>query len=368
MRNRTQPSLRIYGVVLILIIGFIGTLAALAEQDTKESDIQISPRRETETTAAYNRRVSVARNASAARRRALTAQDAKAPEIQIPPRRQDETAAAYNRRVSVARNAAARSRNAAARSRALTAQDAKASEIQIPPRRQDETAAAYNRRVSVARSACAARRRASDQMPKMYDKQTGETDTSYQKRLRRTVMGLLSLQTPNASHRIGENQVACQARRRSSAPTEYAFLVARPGEEETAYMSRLTAWKGLRENTKRRSGKTEAIFKARLRAKAARLRAKAASLDSEIARADVDLLTEQERAVVDLPFETSLSAGGVSASRRTYCNGNYGISDIGPLSVGRRVKCSGSFLEGVTYRVNEPQKSGTFEISFLLMN
>jgi len=215
---------------------------------------------------------------------------------------------------------------------ALADQGEKVSEIQIPPRRQNETAAAYNRRVSIARNA-AARRLASDQMPKMYDKQIGETDTSYQERLRRTVIGLLSLQTPDVSHHSGESQEAYQAHRRSSAPTEYAFLVARPGEEETAYMSRLTAWKGLRENTKRRPGKTEALFKARLRAKAARLRAKAKSLDSEIVRANVDLLTEQERAVVDLPFETSLSAGGVFASRRTYCNGHYGISDIGPLRI-----------------------------------
>ncbi len=57
------------------------------------------------------------------------------------------------------------------------------------------------------------------------------------------------------------------------------------------------------------------------------------SLDSEIVLTDVDLLTEQERTVVDLPFETSLSTDGVSASRRTYCNGNYGISDIGPLRI-----------------------------------
>lgn len=57
------------------------------------------------------------------------------------------------------------------------------------------------------------------------------------------------------------------------------------------------------------------------------------SLDSEIVLTDVALLTEQERTVVDLPFETSLSTDGVSASRRTYCNGNYGISDIGPLRI-----------------------------------
>ena len=52
------------------------------------------------------------------------------------------------------------------------------------------------------------------------------------------------------------------------------------------------------------------------------------SLDSEIVLTDVDLLTEQERTVVELPFQTSLSTDGVSASRRTYCSGNYGIRAI----------------------------------------
>jgi hypothetical protein len=70
MLRKTQSSSRIHGVVLILIIGFIGTLAALAEQYKKESDLQIPPRRQNETTAAYNRSVSVARNAAAARRAA----------------------------------------------------------------------------------------------------------------------------------------------------------------------------------------------------------------------------------------------------------------------------------------------------------
>lgn len=236
MRNRTQPSFRIHGVVFILVVGFVGTLVALAETG------------------------------------------------------------------------------------------AKMSEIKIPPRRQNETEAAYRRRVSVANHAYAARRRARSKMSTMYDKQSGETDTSYQERLRRTVMGLLFLQAPNVSQHSGESQEAYQARRRSSAPTKYAFLVARPGEEETAYMSRLTAWKGLPENTKRRPGETEELYNARLRAKAE-------SLASEIVLTDVDLLTEQERTVVDLPFETSLSTDGVSASRRTYCSGNYGISDIGPLRI-----------------------------------
>jgi hypothetical protein len=165
MLRKTQSSSRIHGVVLILIIGFIGTLAALAEQDTKESDLQIPLRRQDETAAAYNRRVSVARNA-AARSRALTAQDAKASEIQIPPRRQDETTAAYNRRVSVARNAAAARRAATVRAGTSPQQDAGQdkvyldAELTIPPKRSNETTAAYNRRVSVARNAAAARRAA----------------------------------------------------------------------------------------------------------------------------------------------------------------------------------------------------------------
>ena len=45
MLHKTHSSSRIHGVLLILIIGFIGTLVALAEQDTKESNLQIPPRR-----------------------------------------------------------------------------------------------------------------------------------------------------------------------------------------------------------------------------------------------------------------------------------------------------------------------------------
>ena len=48
---------------------------------------------------------------------------------------------------------------------------------------------------------------------------------------------------------------------------------------------------------------------------------------------DPAMLSEQEQIVVALPFNTALRANGHSASRRTYCHGNYGISDIGLLRI-----------------------------------
>jgi hypothetical protein len=171
----------------------------------------------------------------------LAEQSAKESDIQIPPRRQDETAAAYQRRVSVARIAIA------AQGRALAEQSTKESDIQIPPRRHNETEAAYNRRVSVARNAIVARRRASDQMPKIYSKQAGESDEAYQSRLRLTIKGLLMQQYPNpVQKQRDESEAAYQARAGAALRAiemRRSSLVARPGEEETAYLARLTASK-----------------------------------------------------------------------------------------------------------------------------
>jgi len=95
MLNRTQPSFRIHGVVLILLIGLVGTLAALAESGAKVSEIKIPPRRQHETEAAYQRRVSVAKKACAARLRA------KESDLKISPHRQNETEVAHQRRLNM---------------------------------------------------------------------------------------------------------------------------------------------------------------------------------------------------------------------------------------------------------------------------
>jgi hypothetical protein len=54
---------------------------------------------------------------------------------------------------------------------------------------------------------------------------------------------------------------------------------------------------------------------------------------SDSAISDSAMLSKEELAIVSLPFNTTLSADRLSADRRTYCHGTYGISDIGNLRI-----------------------------------
>jgi len=182
MLNRTQSSGKIYGVVFILIIGFTGTLVALAEQDAKVSDIQIAPRRQNETEAAYQRRLNMAKHANSARLRAL-------PQV---------------------------------------------SKMQ------------------------------------MLEKQSGETNATYQSRLQLIIKGLLKQQysNPIPPKRGNETEAAYQARAGVVLRAMEALrnsLVARPGEEETAYFARLTARKERKlSSVPKRPGESRAAYRARI--------------------------------------------------------------------------------------------------------
>jgi ribosomal protein S18 len=210
----------------------------------------------------------------AARRLSLAEQGAKESDIQIPPRRQNETEAAYQRRVSLAKNAAA------ARLRSLSqTPDAKVSDIKIPPRREGETEDQYQRRVAVGNNAYVARTRAFiralAQSPLELDKQASETDAAYQARLRLTIEGLLNLHYPDPIPKRGnETDEAYQARAGAALRANEMLrnsLIARPGEDGAAYFSRLTASKERKSSTApKHPGESTATYQARVQAEKAR--------------------------------------------------------------------------------------------------
>jgi hypothetical protein len=130
---------------------------------------------------------------------------------------------------------------------AFAEEEATKPEIKIPPRRQSETEATYQRRVNMAQRANEARLRILPQIPKlqMLNKQSGETDTTYQLRLQLTIKGLLDEQYPNPiPKRENETEAAYQARAGSALRASEMLrnsLIARPGETDAAYFARLTA-------------------------------------------------------------------------------------------------------------------------------
>ena len=134
-------------------------------------------------------------------------------------------------------------------------------------RRQGESEASYQARVR-------AYRRAKSQGPKiepnlLINKQPGETDETYQKRLQITIEGLLYLRNPeDPKMRKGEAQASFQARLRMTEKnrlTRYNHLIALPFEDEGSYRTRLRDWVDFESSPefKRRQGESASGFQKR---------------------------------------------------------------------------------------------------------
>jgi len=131
-----------------------------------------------------------------------------------------------------------------------------------PARRPGESEAAYQARCRSAEEAYSQTR--------IINKQPGETDTAYQARLRQTIKGILRLQAPIIEKRRGESKAGFKARTRDYnrfLPSLYK-LIARVGEDEDAYLSRMAAWQKRQLSTIIPGwvGDNEATYQARLRA------------------------------------------------------------------------------------------------------